>query len=293
MLVPEIEINGNPVRYSLEGPPGAETVVFVHGELNDARSWDATAKLLGGRFGVLRYDRVSRPGATLLDHANELLGLMAALGIERAHLVGHSGGGVVCVRAIGMKPECALSLTLIDSLSRMDAALEMKVRSVLAALEAGGPGLAARVAAPWLWGARTLEERHDWLSGLAERAASADPASLRASLEFVLGFGDQRRWLRAVNCPTLVVVGTDDVLTPMRYSHEIVEWIKPGYGVLVTITGGGHNAPLENPEEFNRVLSGFLERYRDFASGPADWDEGTEDDGAELHDYSELEPGPD
>lgn len=287
--MPTIELNGNHVHYTLEGD-GAETVLLVHGELNDARSWDATAKVLESRFRVLCYDRVSRDGATLEDHAWELLGLMDALEIERAHLVGHSGGGVVAVRAVGIKPERALTLTLVDSLGRMDAALSAKVKSVLAALEVGGPTLAFTVAAPWLWGARTLEERGAWLSSLAQRASSADPALLRASLEFVLDFGDQRKWLRAVNCPTLVVVGTDDALTPMRYSHEIVEWIKPGYGVLITITGGGHNAPLEKPEEFNRILGGFLERYTEFVAGPTDWDE-TEDDGAELHDYSDLKQG--
>lgn len=284
-----IELNGKPVRYSLDGSPDAEALVLVHGELNDVRSWDATASALSA-YRVLRYDRVSQPDATLEDHARELLGLLDALGIERAHLVGHSGGGVVAVRAIGMKPERALSLTLVDSLGRMDAALATKIKSVLAALETGGPTLAFTVAAPWLWGSRTLEERGDWLATLAQRAGSADPATLRASLEFVLNFGDQRKWLRAVNCPTLVVVGTDDVLTPMRYSHEIVEWIKPGYGVLITITGGGHNAPLEKPEEWTRILGGFLGRYQEFVAGPADWDE---DDGAELHDYSDLEPKPD
>jgi pimeloyl-ACP methyl ester carboxylesterase len=289
VCVPTIELNGNPVHYTLNGD-GSETVLLVHGELNDSRSWDATAKVLELRFRVLRYDRVSRTGATLEDHARELLGLMDALGIERAHVVGHSGGGVVAVRAIGMKPECALTLTLVDSLGRMDAALETKVKSVLASLEVGGLTLAFTVAAPWLWGARTLEKRGDWLTGLAQRASSTDPALLRDSLKFVLNFGDQRKWLRAVNCPTLVVVGTDDALTPMRYSHEIVEWIKPGYGVLITITGGGHNAPLENPEEFNRILGGFLERYTEFVAGPEAWDD-TDDDGAELHDYSDLGQG--
>jgi pimeloyl-ACP methyl ester carboxylesterase len=287
--VPTIELHNHPVHYALEGA-GSETVVLVHGELNDSRSWDATAKVLESQFRVLRYDRVSRAGATLEDHASELLSLMDALEIPRAHLVGHSGGGVVAVRAVGMKPERALTLTLVDSLGRMDAALETKVKSVLAALEVGGPTLAFTVAAPWLWGARTLQERGDWLAGLAQRAASTDPAPLHASLQFVLNFGDQRKWLRAVNCPTLVVVGTDDALTPMRYSHEIVEWIKPGYGVLITITGGGHNAPLEKPEEFNRILGGFLERYTEFVAGPEAWDD-TDDDGAELHDYSDLGQG--
>ena len=106
----------------------------------------------------------------------------------------------------------------------------------------------------------------------------------------MLSLSDQRKWLRAVNCPVLVAVGSDDLLTPLRYSHEIVEWVKQGLGVLVTITGGGHNAPLEKPDEFNRILIGFLERYASFSSSP--WaldDEDDGDSGADYVDFNDLE----
>ncbi|MFN3266792.1 MAG: alpha/beta fold hydrolase, partial [Deinococcales bacterium] len=117
------------------------------------------------------------------------------------------------------------------------------------------------------------------------------PEVLQKNIEYILSFGDQRKWLRAIESPVLVAVGSEDVLTPMRYSHEIVEWVKPGLGVLVTITGAGHNAPLEKPEEFNRILLGFLERAKDFTK-PL-WDnleDENGDSGGEFLDYNELLP---
>lgn len=288
MAVPSIDINQRTIRYTLEGQ-GAETVVLVHGELNEQSSWAATAAALQPAFRVLRYDREPRAGASLEDYAFELRALLDALGIVQFHIVGHSGGGLVALRTVALGPERALTLTLADTPASLDKTLEAKVASVLAALEVGGPSLALKVATPWLWGSNTLETRTDWLAGLNARAERADPARLRASLEHVLSYGDQRKWLRAVQCPTLVMVGSDDALTPLRYSHEIVEWVKPGYGVLVTITGGGHNAPLEKPEEFNRVLFGFLTRYQEFKAGPAEWQDDDADDGAEYHDYDDLE----
>jgi pimeloyl-ACP methyl ester carboxylesterase len=287
-----MDINQNTVSYTLEGD-GAETVVLVHGELNEQTSWLATVAALKSNFRVLRYDREPRPGASLQEYALELCALLDALEIGSFHIVGHSGGGLVALRVVALKPERALTLTLADTPAALDKTLEAKVKSVLAALDAGGPSLALKVATPWLWGSNTLETRADWLAGLNARAERADPARLRASLEHVLGYGDQRKWLRVVQCPTLVMVGSDDALTPLRYSHEIVEWIKPGYGVLVTITGGGHNAPLEKPDEFNRVLAGLLTRYQEFVAGPSDWqDESDEDDGAEFHDYDDPEKPP-
>jgi 3-oxoadipate enol-lactonase len=275
-------------HYQLEGQ-GAETVVLLHGELNDFSSWRATSDALGSKFQVLRYNRTLSADMTVETHIAELEGLLDHLGLQQVHLVGHSGGGVLAYSFAGRFPERVLSLCLADSLGKLDAPLEIKVRSILAALEAGGAGLAYTVAAPWLWGGAYLTAQREKLEASHAKAAGLPMEPLRAALELVLSFGDRRKWLRAINSPVLVVVGSDDSLTPLRYSHEIVEWVKQGLGVLVTITGGGHNAPLERPDEFNRILTGFLERYQSFTSSPwADDDEG-EDSGAEYHDFSDLE----
>jgi 3-oxoadipate enol-lactonase len=263
----------------LEGQ-GEEVVVLLHGELNDSSSWQKTVEALSNRYRVLRYDRA--PGASIEAHREQLEGLLEAHDLERVHLVGHSGGGVLAYVLAGHHPERIASLTLVDSLGKLDVPLETKVRSVMAALEAGGPGLAYQVATPWLFGADFLTHAQERLQTAQARAAHVPASVLRSSLEYVLSFGDQRKWLRAIECPVLVMVGSDDALTPMRYSHEIVEWVKPGLGVLVTITGAGHNAPIEKPDEFNRVLSGFLERSKDFTK-PL-WDE-DDDDLAEYQDY--------
>ncbi len=264
---------------------GIETVVLLHGELNDSSSWVATAEVLAKKFRVLRYDR--SPIGNLESHRAELEQLLAAQQLEKIHLVGHSGGGVLAIVFAGMHPEKILSLTLVDSLARLDKPLETKIRSVLAALEIGGSSLAYTVAVPWLFGADFLTHSQERLDIALARASSLPPEILRANIEYVLNFADQRKWLRAIESPVLVAVGTDDSLTPMRYSHEIVEWVKPGLGVLVTITGAGHNAPLEKPAEFNRVLLGFLERAGDFTK-PLWNDLDEEDPGGDYNDYDPL-----
>ncbi len=261
-----------------------ETVVLLHGELNDSSSWRETTEALSKKFQVLHYDRPAF--GTLESHHLELAKLLEAH--QKVHLVGHSGGGVLAIVFAGMQPEKILSLTLIDSLARVDAPLETKLGSILSALESGGSRLAYTVAIPWLFGADFLTHAQERLAMALARAESTAPEVLRASLEYVLGFGDQRKWLRAIESPVLVMVGSDDVLTPMRYSHEIVEWVKPGLGVLVTITGAGHNAPLEKPAELNRVLLGFLERAKDFTKPLWDDDLEEEDTGGDFSDYQTL-----
>jgi 3-oxoadipate enol-lactonase len=286
--MPSLEINGIPLEYTLEGQPEpAETVVLLHGELASTEFWDATVSELASKYRIIRPTRVARPDANAETQALEVIALLEHLQISAYHLVGHSGGGLVALRSAAMLPKACLTLTLADTYAKMDAALHAKISSVLAALEAGGPSLAVRVALPWLWGAYTLENT-DRITATLARSAQVDAETIRVSLRNVLESGDQRKWLRALECPTLVVVGSDDNLTPLRYSHEIVEWVRSGLGVLITITGGGHNAPLERPEEWTSILAGFLSRHKEFVAGPSDW-EPEEEDGAEFQDYGDLE----
>jgi 3-oxoadipate enol-lactonase len=288
--MPSFEINGFPLEYALDGQPdAAETVVLIYGELASMEFWDSTVSELASKYRIIRPSRIPRSEATSETYSIEIIALLEHLGVSTYHLVGHSGGGLIALRTAAMKPNSCLTLTLADTYAKLDAALEVKISSVLAALEAGGPSLAARVALPWLWGAYTLENS-DRMAATLARASQANPEMIRVSLQGVLESGDQRKWLRVLECPTLVVVGSDDSLTPIRYSHEIVEWVRSGLGVLITITGGGHNAPLERPEEWTSILAGFLSRHKEFVAGPSDWepDEG-DDDGAEFQDYGDLE----
>ncbi len=267
--------------YELSGT-GLETVVLLHGEFSDAAAWQRTLDALTPKYCVLTYQRSLEDSAE--TQLTDLEGLLDHLELPAVHLIAHSASGVLAYSFAGQHPTRVLSLCLVGSFTRLDAPLEFKLRSIQSALEVGGVPLAMTVAAPWLWGSAYLY--------------SNTPAPLILSSEAfhhaiigMLSLGDQRKWLRAVNCPVLVAVGSDDLLTPLRYSHEIVEWVKQGLGVLVTITGGGHNAPLERPDEFNRILTGFLERYASFTSSPwaLDDEEDDGDSGADYVDFNDLE----
>ena len=262
--------------YELSGT-GFETVVLLQGEFSDALAWQRTIDGLTPNYRVLTYARSFGDG--LETQLSDLESLLGHLELEAVHLIAHSASGVLAYSFAGRHPQRVLSLCLVGSFTRLDAPLEAKLRSIQAAFEVGGVALASTVAAPWLWGSAYLYSH-------TPEPLVLPSEQLQAALEGMLLLGDQRKWLRGVNCPVLVAVGSDDVLTPLRYSHEIVEWIKQGLGVLVTITGGGHNAPIEKPDEFNRILIGFLERYASFTQSP--WALDDDDDGDSGADYVDL-----
>lgn len=285
------------LHHAIEGS-GAETVLLVHGELGSARDWDATAAALAGRYVVVRPDLrghgdspATPAGHGVDEHAADLARLLDTVAPGAAHVVAHGAGGPVVTTLAASLADRVLSVTLADSFGRVDAALASKLDAWLAALEAGGPALLRRVAAPWVFGAGFLETGAAAVEAWILAGQAAEPNRERASVELARAAGDRRKSLRAFDAPTMAVVGSHDLLTPMGYSHEVVEWVR--HGVMVTVSGGGHRAPFERPDEFNRILAGFLERYRDFVGGPAGWDNGEEgpDDGAEFHDLDAIERG--
>ena len=194
---------------------------------------------------------------------------------EGAHLVAFSEAAVPAVR---LAPEVgARSLVLFSPYFRADDALLARLRALEVALELGGREAFVVAAAPWFFGslllARGRAQIEAWAEGLAERDLGAWVRGVRA-------LGDARKWLRLLKAPVLVAVGAEDVFTPMRYGHEVTEWVPELKGMLVTVEGAGHFAPWENPPEATALAKGFIERYEDFLEGPAHWREEDEEEPA-------------
>ena len=86
--------------------------------------------------------------------------------------------------------------------------------------------------------------------------SSIDPAAYRIGAEAVW-LADQRDRAEAIRVPTLVVVGDQDLVTPVELSSELVDLI-PDASMQV-IAGAGHLGNIERPAEFNRAIEDFID----------------------------------
>ena len=245
----------------------SETIVFVNGLTMDTSAWRAVAERLGERCATLRYDCRGQGESDKPDgpyppetHAQDLLELLAGLGLGRVHLVGLSNGGLVALLAAARAPERVRSLAMIDSFGAHDAPLRLILDSWRGALEAGGAGLRFDVAAPWVWGQAFLNAHLGEVLALRERAAEADPAAVGHLIAGLAGFGSALDAFERYRGPFLALVGADDLLTPPRYSRALVE--AAGRGKLVVLPEAGHAAPLERPAAVAQALAAFLEGAR-------------------------------
>ncbi|WP_457638257.1 alpha/beta fold hydrolase [Oceanithermus sp.] len=235
-----------------------ETIAYLPGYLSPPSGFNALAEKMEG-YRAVHLEPEPTPSEQLERWRRELP--------AGAHLVTSFEAGLAAVK-LAVEKE-ALSLVWFSPYSRVDAALRARFKALEWALEKGGVEGFLQVGAPLLFGSLMLD-RGEELIAAWRRGLNAD--GLKRWVGALLQIGDERKWLRTLKeQPVLAVVGSEDVFTPMRYAHDVTEWIPELHGILVTLEGAGHFSFWENPREGVSIARGFIERYREFLEGPAEW----------------------
>ena len=234
------------------------TLVLVHGAGGNHASWDDLTVHLGGQEMIIpsfpgRCGSGGRPLATVEEMAAWLRKLLRAIGARRVVVAGHSLGGAVALEYALQEeggngtPELA-GLVLVSTGARLRVREEI-LRAVAEAAELDLPAelsLDAFEKDPDPAVVRHVELTRD------RTGARPTLVDWEAANRF-----DRMQDLARVRCPTLVVCGSEDRLTPEKYARYLVERI-PG-AKLEMIYGGSHMCPVERPGEVARRLRPFLE----------------------------------
>jgi pimeloyl-ACP methyl ester carboxylesterase len=254
------QVAGTSLRYEVEGA-GAHAVVLTHGLGSDLDFWSAQVEPLAARYRVLRWDLRGAGGSgkppgpydtTLF--ARDLAALLDHVGVTEAHLVGHSGGGVVSQRFALDFPARVRSLVLVSTSSEVGEQATRAWQRLADLVEQRGfgpPGAAeARGFSP------TFAAAHpDVVAEVARRTRAGDPAAYAAAARAFASYG----WtddLARVGVPTLILQGLDDALTPPGGS--VIMSRRLPRSRLIMVSGAGHNLPLEMPILFGAVVQAFL-----------------------------------
>jgi pimeloyl-ACP methyl ester carboxylesterase len=255
------------------GDPADPALLLVMGLGTQMLGWheDFCADLAGRGFHVIRYDnrdigrstilssapvptlgqivrRDKRAASyTLAEMAADGVGLLDHLGIERAHIVGVSMGGMIAQTIAARRPERVLSLTSIMSStgSRWRGQPALKTyRQFLRPVSTDRATYIAQTAALFdIIGSpgfdRADEDLRSLLSAMYDRGH--DPGSVTRQLAAILASGDRTAELRHITAPTLVIHGTADKLVAPSGGRATARAI-PGARLLM-IEGMGHDLP--------------------------------------------------
>ncbi|ALC89059.1 alpha/beta hydrolase [Bacillus sp. FJAT-18017] len=267
--MPVMSVNGNELFYEVFGPDDArETVVFLNGVMTTTSSWALYYPLfvkLGYR--VVLHDfkgqmkSAKPPGPySFREHAEEAAALLDELGVNGpVHLIGTSYGGEVALRFAIDYPDRAASLVVIDSTSELDETTKLFVEG-WKQLALGPKGEAFFWgAAPSLYYNAFVERNKEFLAERARMMNDIDDEYFAGQVtlyETFLRDADFTNELGKVVCPTLVVVGENDILKP-RWSSDILAKGIAGAEYLV-IPECGHVAIFEKPDALKSALLGFV-----------------------------------
>jgi 3-oxoadipate enol-lactonase len=248
----------------VEAGSGA-AVLLLHGLGWDHSLWNPTVERFASRYRMIAVDTRGHggtdkpPGPYDMDmFARDYAALIAALGLKSVCVVGLSQGGMVAQTLALRTPELVSALVLISTSCKSAPSLRDNMEARIEAMDKIGPQAAAKIAAESIfspgWRAANpgeLARFYAWRS-----AMPVDPlnAATRALYDF-----DLSKNLPRIAVPTLVVAGSEDVLTRPAGMEEIVSLI-PG-AKYTLVPGAGHMIPVEQPDVIEGLLADFLQRH--------------------------------
>lgn len=260
--MPVVKANRIDLFYDLAGPEDAPVVVFSNSLGTTLEMWDAQACALADRYRVLRYDtrghgrsQVVDAPATIENLADDLAGLLDALGIDAAHVVGLSLGGMTA-QAFGVRhPQHTKSLVLMATSAHMPPASAWSERAALVRRE----GLGAIVDATmgrWFT-AGTLAKTPERAAKVREAFLRIDPRGYAVCCGVIRDM-DLRPQIGRITAPTLVVAGADDPSTPVAMVEEIRALVPDAE--MVVVPRAAHLVAVERPDVVDAHLAAFLAR---------------------------------
>ncbi len=245
------------------------TVVFLHAFPLHAGMWAAQLEAVpaGWRaiapdfrgFGLSDPDPESRDAEeTLGDFAADVARMLDHLKIPRAAFCGLSMGGYTLLALLRDHPGRISGMVLADTRATADTDAGRASRvAMLDRLEKSGPAAIAADMLPGLLGDTSRRDRPAIVQDVTRMLGAATSAGIGPAIRRMMRRLDSTDLLPGVACPTLVIVGQEDLLTPVAASRSIQEAI-PGSSLKI-IEGAGHLSNLERPDAFNQALWSFLQ----------------------------------
>ncbi|HEV2673464.1 MAG TPA: 3-oxoadipate enol-lactonase [Aliidongia sp.] len=253
-------VDGLSVHYRIDGPADAPPLLLIHSLGTALEMWAPQAEALADAFRVISYDLRGHglSEGTAGDYSLALLaryavGLLDALGVERAHVAGVSLGGMIAQTLGIVHGRRVRSLVLGDTASLIGPKSNWDNRA--ATIRADGMASVVDMILG-RWFTPDLIARSPAIARGFGAMLLRMPAEAYISASFAVRDGDTASGLAAIACPTLVLVGDQDVSTPPAAAEALVAAIAGAR--LTVITQAAHIPTVERPAEVTAAIRQFL-----------------------------------
>jgi 3-oxoadipate enol-lactonase len=260
----KIPVNGTNLGYDDHGI--GLPILFLHAFPLNRYMWqgELMALLSDERYRLVALDwrgfgesEINNTLSTMELFADDVAGLMDALGIQQTVLCGLSMGGYAAFAFLRKYPQRVSGLILADTRPGADTTEAQSNRENVARLaETQGAGAVADLQMPRLLSEYTREHHTEVEIRVRQMIEAATVQGIAAASRGMAERADSTELLAGITCPTLIIVGEQDALTPPSIAQEYAAHI-PG-AQLAVISNAGHLSNLEQPEAFIQAVRGFL-----------------------------------
>jgi pimeloyl-ACP methyl ester carboxylesterase len=269
LAVSVIQVNGIDLYYKIQGSSENESLLLIAGFDSDSSTWAAMMRSLVQQYQVIRFDnrgigQSSAPDSaySIQQMADDAVALLDYLNISQVHVAGHSMGGQIAQELTLAHPEKIQSLILLSSWAKGDGKLNSLIKLFGDLTQKLEGALYQRVLLPWLFTDAfystpgTMEQLIEFIESYP---FPPTPHGLYHQSRAILGSDTSDR-LANIHCPTLVMVGKEDILTPVRFSEQLAQGIPNAE--LVILEQGGHAFVVESADTVAKVILDFLAKHR-------------------------------
>jgi pimeloyl-ACP methyl ester carboxylesterase len=259
--MPKVTVNGTELHYRDSGT-SKDVVLLLHAFPLHGGMWSRQIAALEKRHRVIApdYRGLGKSGVPPVASTMELLAqdvraLLQHVRVERVGVAGLSMGGYLAFELYRQAPSLFRGLALCDTKASADTEEGKATREKFAAtaIEKGLSWVADEMVPKLLRpqpDPAAVKEVRSLISG-------GTPAGVAAAQRGMAKRPDSTPTLQAISCPTLVIVGEQDGLTPPAESEKMAAAVKGAK--LVKIPDAGHLPCIENPEPFNAALLAFMD----------------------------------
>lgn len=260
--MPKVAVSNGEIEYQDQGR--GHPLIFVSGLGGVGRYWEPQLSAFSTRYRVVTYDQRGTGGSDRKQRTfsvdgmtSDLVGLMDALGIEKAHIVGLSTGGAIGQTLAVEHPQRLARLVAVSTWTHCDPWFRRLFEARRAMYRQAGSELHAMFHPLWLYPPDYVNT-HDAEIDEERRKAVAGAPPVEVSIgriDAIMAF-DRRKDLARITAPTLIVAADNDYITPPYHAEALGRAISGSK--LAIMKGGGHSVSKTRPEEFNRLVLDFL-----------------------------------
>jgi 3-oxoadipate enol-lactonase len=243
---------------------GGLTMLMIHGFPLSSSMWEMQLDDLSELIRIIAPDlrghgfSEAESPYSIAQYAEDCIKLLDSLGItDKVVVCGLSMGGYVALEIMRNYPDRVAALVLTATRAAPDDAEGKANRDkAIASVEKNGIDPLVKAMLPKLFSPTTLEispELSDILEAMME---SVPPQGAIGALEAMRDRADARPMLADITCPTLIIHGEDDAIVPLAEAEAMATAIPNAEWAV--LADAGHLPPIEQPEEFNRLMARFL-----------------------------------